>query len=601
MAGEVTIEEWPVPLRIAVAVREMSGAPVAGRPRKPRLRHPARIIALVASGLLALPILVTCWYSLRTPTGIGLGNYGSLLTDPAVWLAIGHSALWALVALGLVVLGLAIALLSQRVRRVWPALLLVLVIPLGMSSLVVGAIFRLLFDQAPQRGTVNALLGVLGAGRPVWLGSNLVWLVLIAAFAWSWLGFVVSLFRAGLDAIPEDTIRVAKVEGVGSYRRLRCILLPMLRPVFAVVLLTMVVAAVRIFDLVVMVVPDPARAGTDVLTTQWFQLTTSSADTGRPAALAVLLFAPLIVVAQVCIRGLRSQSAPRDDTEPDTEAADGGVVVTRPWLRRGLWVLGIAIIVVWVYPLVMLLGTAVRSPRDAGVAGWWLPGRDGLSTGALAEVSDAGIWTGVLDTLVVALTATSLVLLVAVPAAYVLAWGGLPKWVIRATTTALAVLAVAPVQMYAAPLERLLAHAGLAGSQLPLALVHAVVGAPFAVLVLRWAFASAPKPDTGHGLDVDPDRDGGLLNWAWAHARSTLTAVMVLEFVLVWNDFAVGFLISGPEASPLALILRGEARQFATSAAPIAASAAVSSVVPVLVLLLTWRRVVAGLSGGVSR
>jgi alpha-glucoside transport system permease protein len=48
-------------------------------------------------------------------------------------------------------------------------------------------------------------------------------------------------------------------------------------------------------------------------------------------------------------------------------------------------------------------------------------------------------------------------------------------------------------------------------------------------------------------------------------------------------------------------VLRGEARQFATSAAPVAAGAALSSIVPVLLLLLTWRRVVAGLSGGLPR
>jgi alpha-glucoside transport system permease protein len=159
---------------------------------------------------------------------------------------------------------------------------------------------------------------------------------------------------------------------------------------------------------------------------------------------------------------------------------------------------------------------------------------------------------------------------------------------------------VAPVQMYAEPLEQLLTTSGLAGSQLPLALVHAAVGAPFAVLVLRWAFASATAPGTG-AATTDPDRDGTVLGWAWQRARSTLIAVTVLEFVLVWNDFAIGFLISGPEASPLALVLRGEARQFATSAAPVAASAAVASVVPVLLLLATWRHVVAGLGGGAPR
>jgi alpha-glucoside transport system permease protein len=588
----------PVPLRIQVAVREMAGSPVPGQPRRPGSRHPGRAVAVVLSALLAVPIGVTCWFALRTPHGIGFGNFGAVLTDGSVWAAVWHSALWTVAALLLVLVGLAIALLSQRVRRVWRPLSLVLVVPLGMSALVSGAVFRLIFDQAPQRGTVNALLALFGAGRPVWLGSGLAWLVLISSFAWSWLGFVVSLFRAGLDAIPEDTIRVAKVEGRGSYQRMRRIVLPMLRPVFAVVLLTMVVAAVRVFDLVLMVVPDPERATTNVLATRWYQLTTSSsANTGRPAALAVVLYALLIVVALACLRGLRHRSAPLEDVDLTGGDAPDRTVTTRPWARRGLWALGVVIIVVWLYPVVTLVATAVRSPRDAGLLGWWRPGQDGLSTEALAKVTDAGIWGGVLDTAVVAVTATSLVLVVAVPAAYVLARGGLPRWVCRVVTTVLAILAVAPVQMYAEPLEQLFTHAGLAGSQLPLALVHAAVGAPFAVLVLRWAFASAPAP--GARRD-DPD-GGGMFSWAWQHARSTLHAVMVLEFVLVWNDFTVGFLISGPEANPLALVLRGEARQLATSAAAVAASGVVYSVVPVLVLLLNWRRVVAGLSGGAPR
>ncbi len=589
----------PVELRIQVAVREMSGAPVPGQPRRPGSRHPAWVLALGLSALIAVPIAVTCWYALHSSSGFGLGNFGAVLTDGSVWAALGHSALWAVAALLLVLVGLAIALLSQRVRRVWRVLLLVLVVPLGMSALVVGAVFRLIFDQAPQRGTVNALLAAAGAGQPVWLGSGLVWLVLISAFAWSWLGFVVSLFRAGLDAIPDDTIRVATVEGQSSYQRLRHIVLPMLRPVFAVVLLTMVVAAVRVFDLVLMVVPDPQRSMTDVLATRWYQLTASTSDTGRPAALAVVLYALLIVVALACLRGLRHRSAPLEDVDLTGGGGSAGdPVPTRKWPRRGLWVLGVVVIAVWVYPVVTLVATALRSPADAGRVGWWRPGSDGLSTGALAKVTDAGIWGGVLDTAVVAITATTLVLVVSVPAAYALARGGWPRWLSRVMTTVLAIVAVAPVQMYAEPLERLFTHAGLAGSQLPLALVHAAVGAPFAVLVLRWAFASAPAPGTRRN---DTAESGGMFSWAWQHARSTVKAVLVLEFVLVWNDFTVGFLISGPEASPLALVLRGEARQFATSAAAVAAGGVVYSVVPVVVLLLNWRQVVAGLSGGAPR
>ncbi|HEY3610550.1 MAG TPA: hypothetical protein VGL06_23815, partial [Pseudonocardiaceae bacterium] len=82
----------PVPLRIQVALREMSGAPVTGQPRRAGSRHPARIAALVLSGVLTVPVVVTVWYALSTPVGIGLGNFGAVLTDSSVWAAVGHSA-----------------------------------------------------------------------------------------------------------------------------------------------------------------------------------------------------------------------------------------------------------------------------------------------------------------------------------------------------------------------------------------------------------------------------------------------------------------------------------------------------------------------------
>jgi alpha-glucoside transport system permease protein len=74
--------------------------------------------------------------------------------------------------------------------------------------------------------------------------------------------------------------------------------------------------------------------------------------------------------------------------------------------------------------------------------------------------------------------------------------------------------------------------------------------------------------------------------------------VAVLEFALVWNDFIVGFLISGPGATPLSLVLWGEARQFSTSAGAVAAAGVVASVVPVVLMLTFWRTVVRGLTVG---
>jgi len=80
-----------------------------------------------------------------------------------------------------------------------------------------------------------------------------------------------------------------------------------------------------------------------------------------------------------------------------------------------------------------------------------------------------------------------------------------------------------------------------------------------------------------------------------------LVAVAVLEFALVWNDFIVGFLISGAGTTPWSLVLWGEARQFSASGGTVAAAAVLASVVPAVLLLSFWRTVVRGLTIGSRR
>jgi alpha-glucoside transport system permease protein len=134
--------------------------------------------------------------------------------------------------------------------------------------------------------------------------------------------------------------------------------------------------------------------------------------------------------------------------------------------------------------------------------------------------------------------------------------------------------------------------------------MHAAAGLPFAILLLRAALSAG----TGGAEGRYADALGGLTgyrtgaNRVWRTTGPALVAVAVVEFVLVWDDFIVSFLVSGPGASPLTLVLWGEARQFATSTGPVAAAAVVSAAVPSILLLLTWRRwVVPGLTGGVLR
>jgi alpha-glucoside transport system permease protein len=572
-------------LRLEVVGREITGRPVPGRPRRRAapylLALPAALLLLV----LVIPLVRTAIGAFRVGDGFGLGNF-SVLGDGSSLRAALHTAAWVVVALALVVVGFSIALAGHRTPALWRVLQPALTIPFALSAMVAGAAFRIIFDPTPERGAATALFTALFGSSPVWLGPGLVWLVLVSAFGWGWLGYVVSLFRAGLEAIPDDLARTVRAEGLRGWRRLRVLELPILRPTYRIIELTLLVAAVRLFDLVLIVATGPMQADADVLALHWWR-------TGRSDALALVLFVVVAALAMWRMRGLRANWA-----MPAPAATPRPVTAPPPPARRdrvlGLAV-GIPVTALWAFPVLVLVLTALHSPAAAGLRGWWSP--HGLGFASFGAAATAGLWHALTANAVIAVVATALVLPISVPAAYLLAWGGLPRRVVRTAVTVLAVLAVTPVQMYAGPLRDAFADSWLAGSPIGLGLVHAAAGVPFAVLLLRAAFAAAPASLVAEAL-LGPVRHSAVLKEVRQSFGPALVAVAVIELVLVWNDFIVGFLLGGPGVTPLSLVLWGQARQFATSAGTVAAAAVVSSILPVATLLALWPRVVRGLTIG---
>ncbi|MCD0486509.1 sugar ABC transporter permease, partial [Streptacidiphilus sp. ASG 303] len=119
--------------------------------------------ALVLLGALVLyPIL---WSLARSLYGIddfahfvGLRNYGDLFTQRATLTALRNNAIWVAVAPALTTaLGLVFAVLTERIR--WgTAFKLVVFMPMAVSMLAAGIIFRLVYDQQPEKGVANAVV-----------------------------------------------------------------------------------------------------------------------------------------------------------------------------------------------------------------------------------------------------------------------------------------------------------------------------------------------------------------------------------------------------------------------------------------------------------
>lgn len=274
----------------------------------------------------------------------------------------------------------------------------------------------------------------------------------------------------------------------------------------------------------------------------------------------------------------------------DRGAGDGGP-------SRSGRVVAAVTVALWAFPLLVLVLTSLHTPRAAAGGGWWDAGfgldsyRRAFATG---ELGGALLGTGARS-----LLAAVLLLIVAVPAAYALAWEGLSQ---RAGTTLIAaatVLAAVPPQTVIVELGDVFQRLHLLGAPTALTLVHTAFGVPFAVLLLRSAFAVA-RPELLRLRRLDPD-PGSEIVAVMRESRHAVLTVAVLEFVLVWNDFLVGLLLGGPEAGQVTFVLYDQVRQFTTSAGVLAAGAVVATAVPLTLVLVTGPTLVKGFTQGVRR
>ncbi|MEU1625596.1 sugar ABC transporter permease [Streptomyces sp. NPDC020096] len=413
--------------------------------------------ALVVLGaLVAYPIGWTVVRSLFGADGfarfVGMGNYVNVFTDHQTLTALENNAIWVVVAPTLATaLGLIFAVLTERIR--WgTAFKLVVFMPMAISMLAAGIIFRLVYDQDPAKGVANAvvvgvhdtffkasaypgahpragsdlaasdgggytttaafspgtpamlpLVGIapttLGgaqqaavpahcpsgalcgtvwldfkpggggapgkvapgmkalsgmriqavrdgraiatatsakdgtfvlpsakvAGGPVrlslpgsnftaqyqgvnWLGPTLVTWSIIGSYIWMWTGFAMVLIAAGLAGVPRELLEAARVDGASEWQVFRKITVPLLAPVLVVVLVTLIINVLKVFDLVYVIAPGPTQQDANVLALQLYLSSFGGGnDQGVGSALGVVLLLLVLPAMFFNIRRFRKE------------------------------------------------------------------------------------------------------------------------------------------------------------------------------------------------------------------------------------------------------------------------------------------------------
>jgi multiple sugar transport system permease protein len=269
-------------------------------------RQPLIMVAPAAAllcGVALLPVLAAIWSSLHRSILVfqerrflGLSNYQFLLGDERFWSALATTAWFTAVAVAAeLILGLWVALLLQRGGGIFRAAIL---LPWAIPTAVSARLWAWLFNA--DYGLLHRLVPGID-----WLGSPRAALhAAILVDVWKTTPFVALILLAGLQAIPEEVVKAARVDGARPFRLFLSITLPLLRPAILLALLFRTLDAFRVFDAIYVLTEGGPANSTETLSIYAFKTLMRSGDFGYGSALSVATFACVLVLGLGFLRVL---------------------------------------------------------------------------------------------------------------------------------------------------------------------------------------------------------------------------------------------------------------------------------------------------------
>jgi alpha-glucoside transport system permease protein len=168
--------------------------------------------------------------------------------------------------------------------------------------------------EGVEAGRYRVVIGAETFAAPFggvsWLGASLITPSVIIAYIWVWAGFAMVVIGAGLAAIPRDLLEAARTDGASEWQVFRRVTVPLLAPVLSVVLITMVINVLKVFDIVLSVAPASVQDDANVIALAlWRTAFGGVNDFGLGSAIAVFLFVLVIPVLLLNVRRFRREAS----------------------------------------------------------------------------------------------------------------------------------------------------------------------------------------------------------------------------------------------------------------------------------------------------
>ena len=225
---------------------------------------------------------------------IGFDNYVKLFHDAEVWQALLNTFKYAIVEVPFsIAIALVLAVLLNRKMKGRAVYRTIFFLPMVAAPAAIAMVWRWLFNS--DYGLINNVFHV----HVNWVSDPKIAVFSVAIIGvWSIIGYNMVLFLAGLQEIPKDYYEAADIDGASGVRAFFKITLPLLSPTVFFVLVTRVIGALQVFDLVYMVmdISNPALKKTESIVYLFYQYSFQNGNKGYGSAIVVLLLAVIMVL-----------------------------------------------------------------------------------------------------------------------------------------------------------------------------------------------------------------------------------------------------------------------------------------------------------------
>jgi len=265
-----------------------------------------------AVGLLAALSVYPMVFSVKVSLtgqagGFSFEHYLRLLTDKFFLISVWQTALYSFFALSAeFLLGLTLALLIDSLTRGRSIFRAGLLIPMLLPPVVAAVAWRLIYN--PQFGVLNGMLKVAGfdTSHLTWTsGEGAAMFSVILVDIWEWTPFLFLLLSAGLQAIPQDPIEAARVDGASSWQILWDVILPLLKPTIALALLLRAMDLMRIFDQIFILTQGGPGIATETTSLYIYRTAFRFYNFGYAAAMSFVGLALTTIFARSLLRFMR--------------------------------------------------------------------------------------------------------------------------------------------------------------------------------------------------------------------------------------------------------------------------------------------------------